>query len=98
MSYVVVASDLLAVVAVIRVLRLPDDRWRRPRRDRVWWIAVVVLAGWGSVVPIGTFAALWRTRRQPPIGSPAGGAGVPPVEHAAGDRPAGNRPPESGGR
>jgi len=59
-------SGLIALVAVIRVLRQPADNWKHGNWSKVAWVAATLylapIVG-GYPVPMGAIAAIWRTSR-----------------------------------
>jgi hypothetical protein len=57
-------SGVVGLVAVIRVLRQPADRWRHRSWSKVAWVLAILyiappLAGYP--IPVGAIAAIWRT-------------------------------------
>jgi hypothetical protein len=67
---------VLALVAVIRIIRRPDEDWPHKNWSRIAWVLTVLYLAvpiGGYPIPIGAITALWRTRRRP--SGPAGRAG-----------------------
>ncbi len=59
------AVCVAAIVALVRILRLPAARWAHRYWSKAAWIAAVVWGNWKLglvVIPVGTIAAIWHTR------------------------------------
>jgi hypothetical protein len=97
MSVLAVASPLagevvitLAVlfvdlVAVVRVVRLPRDRFRHGGWSKAGWVVLALGFTWtlGTLpVPVGALLALRRTRRSKPGAGRTGPANIPFAEGA----------------
>ena len=84
----------LGLVAVIRIIRRPDEDWPHKNWSRIAWVLTVLYLAvpiGGYPIPIGAIAAVWRTRRR--ASKPAGPAGLPGLAGPAGPAvPAGSSP------
>jgi hypothetical protein len=62
----ILVSGLVALVAVIRVMRRPAPDWPHGLWSKIGWVLVVLYLAVpvaGYPIPVGAVAAIWRTRR-----------------------------------
>jgi hypothetical protein len=66
----IITSGLVALVAVIRVMRRPAADWLHGLWSKIGWVLLVLYLAVpvaGYPIPVGAVAAIWRTRPpQPP--------------------------------